>query len=282
MPNRYKYLDENKEHMHTLDGKPLYGTSTVLKIINKPLAWWAAGMALTPFGWMNPGKKNAAGRVVGKFSQEELEAHAASYHNTIKDMPLSMYVGLLQDAYRAHDSAKVSAGTKGTDRHEILEAYVKHCIATHDGVPTKLTKGIIDEIDSIMPFVNWAVDNIKRFLWSEVNCYSEVLWTGGIADVGWLDHQDRVVAGDFKSSKEAYFEQFLQIGGYDIALTENGGLDKDGNKKFNLTAPIQAYCIIPFGAPTLTPNLQYDVESFKEGFKSALTLHKLQTVFNNH
>lgn len=272
--------------MHTLDGKPLYGTSTVLKIINKPLAWWASGMALTPFGWMNAGKRNAAGRVVGKFSQEELGAHAASYLASIKEMPLSMYVGLLQDAYRAHDSAKVSAGTKGTDRHELLEAYVKHCIATHEGKPTNLIPENVKSIDpaqiaDIMPFVNWAVDNVKRFLWSEVNCYSEVLWTGGIADVGWLDHQDRVVAGDFKSSKEAYFEQFLQIGGYDIALTENGGLDKDGNKKFNLTAPIQAYCIIPFGAATITPNLQYDVESYKEGFKSALTLHKLQTVFNN-
>jgi len=47
MKNRYRYIDTNKEHLHTLDDRPLYGTSTVCGIIGKDgaLAWWAAELA---------------------------------------------------------------------------------------------------------------------------------------------------------------------------------------------------------------------------------------------
>ena len=41
MENRYKF--DAKEHLHSLDSKPLVGTSTVMGIVAKPLTWWAAG-----------------------------------------------------------------------------------------------------------------------------------------------------------------------------------------------------------------------------------------------
>ena len=44
--NRYRYIDENKAHLHLLDEKPLLGTTTCLGILDKPLTWWAAGQAL--------------------------------------------------------------------------------------------------------------------------------------------------------------------------------------------------------------------------------------------
>lgn len=275
MENRYKYLDANKEHMHTLDGKPLFGTSSVTKIIAKPLTWWAAGMAVAKLGWIN-----AKLRIKGKYVTTPLKervAHAKSYFTKIKKMTGTEYIGLLDEAYRAHDERKLEAAKDGTDRHALLEEYVKLCMSK-DGSPIATTGE--GKYDSIADFITFAVGNIKSFIWSEANCYSEEYWTGGIADVGWYDKEDRIIAGDFKSSKEAYFDQFIQIAGYDIALTENGGYDKDGNKLFSLPGPIKGYCVIPFGMETLTPNFEYDVEAYKKGFQAALTLTKLQTTFN--
>ena len=41
----YKYIDEGRKHMHTIDGKPLLGTSSVVDIIAKTLHWWSAELA---------------------------------------------------------------------------------------------------------------------------------------------------------------------------------------------------------------------------------------------
>jgi hypothetical protein len=278
MGNRYKYIDENKEHMHTLDGKPLFGTSTVVKIIAKPLTWWAAGKALEPFGWTN-----SKLRINGKYRtvpDEQRLDHLRPILEGITKMGEKEYLSLLDSGYRAHDEVKKTAGVKGTDRHAILESYVKWCLDKNGGVPLGVTDVFDVAPDQIIQsFIVWALKNVKQFLWSEANCYSEELWTGGIADVGWLDHNDRVIGGDFKSSKEAYMDQFIQIAGYDLMLSENGGVDKDGNKKFDLPNPIQGYCVVPFGAPTLEPNFQWDVESLRKGFKAALHLHKLNVSF---
>ena len=272
--NRYKYIDENKEHMHTLDGKPLFGTSSVTKIIAKPLMWWASGMAVKELGW-TPIKNWIQGKPFSTPKEDRLK-NAEEYLAEIAVMDTDEYLALLDRAYKAHDEKKKDAAVGGTDRHALLETWVKYCITENNGVPVKHLVPT-----SIESFVDWSLINIKQFVWSEANCYSEVLWTGGIADVGWIDNQDRLIAGDFKSSKEAYFDQFIQIAGYDIALTENGGYDKDGNQKFILPKPIQGYCVIPFGAPTLTPNFQWDVAAYRKGYQAALTLTKLQTTYNN-
>ena len=51
---QYKF---NKEkHLHTLDGIPLTGTSSVVGVLMKPLSWWASGKAVELLGWLNPKK----------------------------------------------------------------------------------------------------------------------------------------------------------------------------------------------------------------------------------
>ncbi len=50
---KYKYYDEKGEHLHTLDDRPLIGTSTALKVLAKPLTWWASGLACAELGWLN-------------------------------------------------------------------------------------------------------------------------------------------------------------------------------------------------------------------------------------
>lgn len=263
--NRYKYTDEKKAHLHTLDGKPLIGTSTATKIIAKPLTWWASGMACAKFGWLNP-KKHSPEAV--------LEALTQGFEK-VKSLDLDAYKKLLGEAYKAHNERKEKAADEGTDRHAALEWYVKKCITENGGAPIH---PILHEESAVEKLADWAKLNVKKFLWSEIHGYSEALWTGGIADVGWIDLQDRLIAGDFKSGGP-YFDQYVQIAGYDLMLSENGGLTADGEKIFELPGEVQGYCVLPFATPTFEPHFEYATESYRQGFRSAVQLTKLQNAY---
>ena len=46
----YKFNEQ--DHIHTLDGKPLKGTTTVIKeVLPPPLAYYGSGMACKEMGW---------------------------------------------------------------------------------------------------------------------------------------------------------------------------------------------------------------------------------------
>lgn len=274
MANRYSYIDKKGSHLHTLDSKPLIGTSTVVKVLSKPLTWWASGMAVSKFGWLDP-KKN---------TPESVKNALQGGFKRVMSLSLPEYEKLLTEAYKAHSVRLKEAGTAGVDRHELLEVYVKHCIMEHEGRPYYVKHCIEgrpykDINEPIQSFIDWALVHIEKFLWSELHCYNESLWTGGIADVGWEDKYGRVIAGDFKSSKEAYFDQYIQVAGYDLEISHSGGLSSNGDKIFELPKPIEAYCIIPFGGEVLKPEMEYNTEKWQQGFKSALELHKLSTSF---
>jgi hypothetical protein len=276
MENRYKFVDEKKEHLHTLDGKPLIGTSSVLSIVSKPLTWWAAGKAVEKFGWVNP-----------KLSTEKDRLLAAmNGRKAIVDMTDAEYAKLLQAAYRAHDTTKKDAAEAGTDMHAELEQYVRVCMM-YWGKP-QLT---VSEHKAVKIFADWAVENVQRFLWSEMHCWSESLWLGGISDVGALLKDGRTCIIDFKSSKEAYASQFWQIAGYDLQISENGGYTAEGERVFSYReVPVpegrvryeeaSVYFIIPFGAAKPEPVPFADVEGAREAFKSALVLYKANQNYN--
>lgn len=261
----YKYIDEKKEHLHTYDGKALIGTSTVTKIIAKNLTWWSSGKALEQLGWTNP-------KLVPKEEGIKIAGKARKFMFINNED----YYDWLQECYRNHDIFKKEAGNKGTDRHALLEEYVKVCINENGGVPITVEDGQgLMKWKPIAPFMDWAMINIKKFLWSEIYCYSLELWTGGIGDVGWESNEGKIVAGDFKSSKVPYLDHWVQIGGYDLEISENGGYTAEGEKIFTLPKPVDAYCVIPFGAEKFEPIFRYNVEEYKNGFKAALLLHKL-------
>jgi hypothetical protein len=263
--NRYRYIDTEKAHLHTLDGKPLIGTSTATKIIAKPLTWWASGMAVEKFGWLSP----------NKFHGEACQAALDEGYARVMALSKDEYAALLNEAYRAHNTKKEKAADDGTDRHAALEVYVKTVINLFEGRPAEMTKY---EDPAVETLVKWSQDNVKRFLWSEINGYSEVLWTGGIADVGWEDFNGRIIAGDFKSGGP-YFDQFVQVAGYDLMLSENGGLTADGEKIFELPGPIEGYCVLPFDPDKFEPRYEYDVDAYRKGFRAAVHLSKVQIAY---
>jgi hypothetical protein len=254
-----KYNFNSKIHAHTLDDRPLLGTSSVVGIIAKPLTWWASGLAVAKFGWVNP-KNNPP---------EAVELALDEGYKQVMALDKPNYKKLLAEAYKAHSVKLDTSADAGTDMHAELEKYVRRCIEI-EGIPQ-----LYAENPQVKLFAEWAVKNVEKFLWSELHTYSERLWVGGITDCGALLKDGKIAIIDFKSSKEAYQSQFIQIAGYDLELSETGGYTAKGEKMFTLESPISAYVVFPFGAKNPEPAFRYNTEELRKGFESALVLYKL-------
>ena len=256
--NKYKFLDGvnewgEKQHIHTLNGKYLNGTSSVLSILNKPLTWWAAGLAVKELGWTNPKETERDERIIA----------ASTKLSEIKGLGDDAYLALLDKAYRAHASTLGKSATKGTGLHETLERFCKG---------EKLTD---KELELINPFVQWSKANVKRFIASEGYCYSEEHWLGGIVDLLFEDNEGRIAIMDFKSAKAAYFSHFLQRSLYAIEISENGIVDNNGNEVYKLEKPISYYAVFPFGMENPTPQIFLDTEEAKIAALAALQLYRI-------
>src|SRR3990167_9712610 len=289
---KYKYLDEEKQHLHTLDSKPLIGCSTAVGIISKPLTYWASGMAVTTLGW------------TATKSDPEMRLEVATVAlQTIKGLEPKDWLKRLDLAYRAHASNLKQTAVAGTDLHAELEKYVKECIA-RGGEPLDVVSEL--ETKAVVSFAAWSKENIQKFLYSEAHCYSERHWTGGIFDALAILKDGKIALFDFKSSKDAYYSQFVQAGGYAVMVHENGVLDKDGNKFGNIGAlkskkakgiraflqflkkekyktvktghKIEVLYVVPFGGDCI-PKPRYDVEDMGKHFISAVELYKGQNNF---
>lgn len=272
-------------HQHLLDRydtgeyKRLSGTSSVVDVLYKALTWWASGLAVSTFGWIHPDiKKN--GRKVAEVPEEVRLFQAKKMLSIIKKMTTKQYLALLDEAYRAHSVKLDESAEAGTNLHAELEAFVKG------------EMGIIEKREydpRIQPFIDWASHAVKRYLWSEAYCFHEDLWVGGISDVGaelnahtieTPDGQVEIPDGtlaiiDFKSAKETYTSQYIQVGGYALQMEKNGILDADGNLIGRLDKPIEAIVIVAFGKETVYPEVRMNADQYKEGFIHALALYRL-------
>lgn len=265
---RYRFIDEGRQHLHTLDGKPLIGTSGVGSVLAKPLTWWASGLAVKELGIPDPKVlTKIKNKTVTPEEVETLNRELPKKLEEIKKMNPVQYLELLDSAYRAHNTTLKEAGVDGTDLHEELERYVRDQI---EGITEPLKR----YHPRIKPFIEWYAKNVKTPLWSEMHFYSEVHWLGGISDFGFIDNQDRLGIMDFKSSKEAYPVQFWQCAGYDIQVSENGGYTPSGLKIFDLPKPVDYYAVLPFGMENPVPSYEFDVAGAKEAFMAMLLLYK--------
>lgn len=289
--NKYRYIDEGRTHVHQLwsvmpDGEeawqPLIGTSTVAQeSVNKGqgLIQWAADLAaLSALGKPMPDGLLDAYEEVQKI--QDWKAKSTAMKALDKAFPD------FGDARKAAIRKRDGAAQTGTDRHGILEGYVRACITTNYGKPMEGRN--FHEIDT---FINWSIENVDRFLFTEGYCFSEKLWLGGISDIGMLIKNDgetlciqngittlRVgqrVVGDHKSSKSAFFDQFIQCALYDIELAENGILDRDGNKlgEWELA---DGYVVFPFRSDPFTPEFKWNAAEYRSVAEGVVRTYKLK------
>ena len=260
-----KYKFNTEQHLHTLDDRPLTGTSSIGKILGNPgLVWWASGKACEKLGWTN-GKIKVDGKYQNVPPEKRIPV-AEEMHDKICSMNVSEYLELLDTAYKAHRTTLQEAAEAGTDLHAELEDYVKAMM--------KL-KPIRKYDEKIQPFIDWADENVKKFLWSEAHCFDEELWVGGISDAGAELNDGKIAVIDFKSAKDAYPSHFLQTGGYSIQINKNGLWDEGGVKNKKLEKPVDTLLVVPFGAKVVEPVPRYDVEAYQQGFRNAVSLYRL-------
>src|SRR3990167_4862992 len=208
-----KYQFDLEKHLHSLGERPLTGTSSVGSLLAKPLTWWASGMAGGKFGWLNPKKAG----------DDEMMITCLTRFLDIKELDNDECLNLRDETYRAHNKRKNEAAEEGINLHAELEKYVK----SQMGIMQEMSLELLPRLQS---FMVWAKVNVKRFLYSEAHCYSERLWVGGITDAGAEMNDGRIAVIDFKSSREAYPNQFVQAAGYALQIDENGLFDASGKR----------------------------------------------------
>lgn len=265
---------EKQNHTHYLNDEPLMGTSTVLGVLAKPLTWWASGLAVGRMGWLHKDNPMDVRLAAAYKGFQEIEGMVGE-RDSIDDVA-NKYLALLDEAYRAHSVKLDTSAQAGTDMHFELEKYVKECIENNNGIPRFIEE---HEHKAVEIFSEWAAVHIKKVIASEAYCYSKKLWTGGIVDLVYEDMKGRYALLDFKSAKEAYHSHLLQNAGYDIAISENGILTKDGELVTKLKKKLHHYAVLPFGMPTPKVSTNEDlgrtVAEYKKGFESCVILHKL-------
>lgn len=222
----YKFIDEDNKHIHTWESKPLMGTTTLVKeVMPPPLAWYGSGKALEPMGWTNP---KFIPREAGLKSVQEWLKNGIPHTS-------EQWYDFLQECYRNHDEFKKEAGDWGTETHEKIETAIKEAIKNNAGF---LSEHYEDEV--VERFATWGRG--KEFLYSEVHCYSTLLWLGGVIDFIYRE-DGKYYLGDTKTSKAIYPSQFIQAGLYDCQQGENGFYDKDG-VKLGDPLKIEGYTIV--------------------------------------
>jgi len=265
MQNKYKFTKD--AHLHLIwdesikDYRALTGTTSIIEVLGKPLTYWASGLACEKLGWLNPKKA----------TQEERDNSANKMLELIRTFSTQSYIALLDEAYHAHANVKKEKADEGTELHEALEKYVKQCIKQQDLL-------YIGDNTKVQKFANWAYENLQNFIASEVNVYDEGLWLGGIVDCMARTKDGKLAIVDFKSSKDAYFSQFVQCALYDLQLA-NGYYDAEGNKKGNVEG-ISKYIICPFGAKEFAPTIIEQTNFLKEAAKACITLYRCIASFD--
>lgn len=238
------YYFDAKQHIHLLDEQPLYGTSTLIKEVMPPfLAKWGAQCAVD---WLKENDKDWDGAVM------------------------------------AWSKVRKEAAEKGTDLHASLEEYVVRMLTDFDGRPQYLNDGTDEDPNwkKVQAFAKWAVLNLDHFIFAEKNTYSKELWVGGVVDCLARLKDGRLVVIDFKSSKEAYFNQFVQAAGYAYQLEESGYGTAKGDDWNVLVEPIQALVVVPFGGRTLDPVMIENVSGYKDVFKSVVQVYGFLNSYN--
>ena len=261
----YKFDKEN--HIHTLDGSPLIGTSSCASVLAKGgLTYWASGLAVAKFGWIHPGDKKKGFIPKGKRIDSALAGQAK-----VSMMTSEEYLSLLDEAYKAHASTLKDSAKGGVDMHQLMEDYIKFCIENNEGEPVKNTDLKNEKVDL---FSEWAKKNVKKFLASEIHTYSKELWLGGIVDCVYEDMEGKIVVLDFKSSKEVYLSQFWQCVAYALELGECGGYTAEGEKILTLERPIDYVAVLPFGMEKPEVQFNFDMVGGRKCVEAMCVLYK--------
>ena len=244
----YRFIDEKGEHRHEIldngEWKPLIGVSLVVKdMVNYSVAaYYGSRRALMALGY----DPKLAKEAVGEAKQRLLEL------STKEDTELAIE---LYSAYTAHAKYSKERAKLGTDKHEIVDKWIKECIEKNDGKP-------MDSEDPVIKKFRELTDKYEpKFVASEKHGYNKDLWIGGICDVI-VDTNIGLGIWDNKNRPAIYDKDLLQMGGYThlfpMDFTHVMGIPLEGNG-------VREY---------------HSVETLKKVFSAQLEVYKFNLALN--
>lgn len=191
-----------KNHLYLLDGQPITGVTTILKVINKPaLIGWSANQAVDYIQ-----DKLPTWLQVSPINTEEIEK-------------------IFNEARKAHTMKKKKAGDIGTKVHKHIENHIK-------GEPVEIKNK--KEQKMFDKFVEWTTENKVKFLQAERQVYSEKHFFAGTYDL-LCEIDGKTWLGDIKTSSNIYPEMFLQTAAYQICEEEMNDIKIDGTIVLNIS-----------------------------------------------
>lgn len=246
MTSKYKF--DAVKHIHTLNGKPLHGVTSVLK-------YWG-----DPNPLLNWGVKTAVDHIETCYKAQGLIG--------LDDGKFGV---ILDEARKAHNQKRDKAGDKGTEVHSWLETAIYDIMNgnSFDGERPKVVDDVLD----------WAESEGIKFLASEMNVWSEKYWFGGIAD-GVIEKDGKKYILDFKTSGTVQTKYFYQMGAYSLAV-------KEMKKEAEVSGVVIVHIPrgVSFN-PEKNVYWRYDVEALERGFVNILETYKLdqdlQKLTNNY
>lgn len=251
--NQSNFTFDPKEHVYTLDGKPMTGMTTILGVLNKPaLVQWAADMAV------DYAIENARGCEIVEDGENKGKKRWFILDETLKEARL------------AHRKKKEDAAAKGTDTHALVEEYINDCIGyggealwSEDFLSAKGQRYYAP----IQAFIDWAQREKIRFLASELQVYSRDLWVAGTMDF-LFEKDGKKYIGDLKTYKKIWDRvPMFQCAGYGYLYKEMHGEDIAGYVVFNLPKE-RAH------DPSQDVRWSFDVEGDTKAFMACVELYR--------
>lgn len=233
-----EYSFDEVNHIHALRGKPLMGTSSVTKNITEfgVAAYYGSRRAMMELGYDPKMSK----KDVKAFREKMIELQG------LEDDSLST---ALFNCYKAHATYSTARAKKGTTSHDIIDTWIKKCIAENNGQPMPSDEPKVKE------FVNLTKHLNPRFIASEKHGYNEELWLGGIADVI-VETSLGLGIWDMKDRPAIYGKDILQMGGYTLLF------------------PMQFTHVMGIPLEGKEPRIFYDIQGLQEAFKHQLGVYK--------
>jgi hypothetical protein len=193
---------EDKKHAYKLNGVDLPGTTTPLKLVNE-LSWDADGKMTD--------KSQIIQQWAIKMVTNEIIEKSSDYFSKAGSRELmspsrvsAKVQEIVLEAKKAPNKKFTGAGISGTEIHAQLERWIKYAIEHNDGLAENLSLNILlESLDinatQIHNFINWAVKNKVKFLFSEEPIYSKEWMNCGTVDFI-CEIDGKILIGDIKTN----------------------------------------------------------------------------------
>lgn len=270
---------EDNKHAYKLNGIALPGTTTPLELVNE----------LT---WDDNGKMSSKANIIQQWALGQMAEEAIKNihsHLDINEGYICKKVveDIVTEAKGAPNRSFKSAGVSGTQVHALIESIIRDSIRHNNGY---INTAYTESITQVKNFVEWAIKNKVKFLYSEEPVYSKEWMSCGTVDFI-CEINGKILVGDIKTNgnKRKYYwngnsydykrpqsnihiNALFQTGCYAKMVTEN-----DARKLVDKVDGVVIVNVMKSGEfdEKLDVRYDYNLDSLIKGFYHIISLYQI-------